>query len=1369
MQDHGISWSRVMSKCRVTNSRDEEIADQIEKDLHRTGCTGFEGAKQAVLKRVLVSYARWNPSVGYCQGFNMIGAMLLQMTSGNETLTLKVLIYLIEGVLPQGYFSQGLRGLAMDMAVFREILRLRKPTLHNHLSILQNGDENPPLTDVFTMHWFLTLFIHCLPTNSVLRIWDLVLLEGSEVLLRTALVLWTAIEPRILAVSSADEFYSVMGVVTREMLECGLMDPNALVKCVVSVGPFPFPGLADLRQQQRAIIQQDTPYKSFFLAKRELDNLKRHYAAMKDRQRATTIILKGLEASRVRVPGQRSNSLFVAPTMKKQVVNLAPSKPKMRRASSGCKVLIGNNNSTNINNGNINNRSNNVVVNGALQTVVGKSSSSQKTMTWDKAAPKIRSKTFRRRRTASASSHNTDSSSDTELCDSHSSLSDSSDSEGVWSETDNRWKKPKTKKKSDSPGSVSLKSNKSNLSLCPPPKDGEKDELSKIDSHPAVIINEGGGSVPGGSSGKSVTNHNHHLHHNHHNYHQHQHQLQVDETLPPLQSPGDKNSTGDDEQASPEGNYYDMNEVGACLPGKLGGAGVAIGLGHSETTNVDDDDDLHHHHHLHGHGHGHSTPAKILDASDSQHFLEEISRLGKSDSFYENLSKRICELQFQNLRILSTCNTTIDPKSLVLPEFEKSPLPSPSNPYSPRNFENGLLSGTDDIYLADSSLKLTPNPTPKNFLSPRGSLSSISDCHIGQLSPLLPRSPLLSPTTTTTTVSVETPLPKSRRSSYSKRTLSGKSSQSLSSIDIPDICVDAPQSSTTKSGQTLQLENGIVEEEDTLSCDHFQQHQSSQVIAESVSHFMITLKKTSNSHDDFYSSTTEFETECSEKCNNDDEDPQEWRGAASVTSPETSSAESKEQSSPVRKSSAAGLTLDLSGCSNSESSPIKPFTPLKTPDFLQLSSFINPDEILVVNSVETTCSSGGQQQQADSNSNILESILVSSSKPTMSCSSPKKIGGIKSPSKQDVRSCLVSPILSPDLTETSLKSKRSPTTSPAKDMMIPPRPKNFPVSPVAPEEFLLAAYMRETKNDCGADENGDNSGEISVSKDEYHNIDDSCVSPAFPTTACPCQCQTTEEINAVIRQNIAILQRLKLKPAYDLAIAERDENSALFDEEDEEYEDIGDFDEASSSDYSTGFPELSNFKEDDSSDRDSGLPTCSSKNSLSRKDSSTSEKCGGGGSGGGKSSKSGGSGAGLKHQDSSGCSSGSTTASGGAAHHHHHHHYQHQYESNGLADVTSGSSTSASRRRHSSGGSSGGGGGGVGNGSRSVSITSSTTVRRKSLTRTSSVGNTSSGQVSSSSPGGNGKGKQGSKTKNFNPFPTARRARARTTKFGLYN
>ena len=40
------------------------------------------------------------------------------------------------------------------------------------------------------MQWFLTLFSTCLPKEAVLRVWDLVFLEGNEVLLRTALAIW---------------------------------------------------------------------------------------------------------------------------------------------------------------------------------------------------------------------------------------------------------------------------------------------------------------------------------------------------------------------------------------------------------------------------------------------------------------------------------------------------------------------------------------------------------------------------------------------------------------------------------------------------------------------------------------------------------------------------------------------------------------------------------------------------------------------------------------------------------------------------------------------------------------------------------------------------------------------------------------------------------------------------------------------------------------------------------------------------------------------------------------------------------------------------------------------------------------------------
>ena len=53
----------------------------------------------------------------------------------------------------------------------------------------------PPLTNVFTMQWLLTLFSNVLPKDAVMRVWDLTFLQGNEVLLRTALALWDRLAP----------------------------------------------------------------------------------------------------------------------------------------------------------------------------------------------------------------------------------------------------------------------------------------------------------------------------------------------------------------------------------------------------------------------------------------------------------------------------------------------------------------------------------------------------------------------------------------------------------------------------------------------------------------------------------------------------------------------------------------------------------------------------------------------------------------------------------------------------------------------------------------------------------------------------------------------------------------------------------------------------------------------------------------------------------------------------------------------------------------------------------------------------------------------------------------------------------------------
>ncbi|XP_033017806.1 TBC1 domain family member 30 isoform X3 [Lacerta agilis] len=257
-----IDWDKTM---RFTfndrsNPDDDSMGIQIVKDLHRTGCSSYCGQEaeqdRVVLKRVLLAYARWNKSVGYCQGFNILAALILEVMEGNEGDALKIMIYLIDKVLPDSYFVNNLRALSVDMAVFRDLLRMKLPELSQHLDTLQRaanresgGGYEPPLTNVFTMQWFLTLFATCLPNHTVLKIWDSVFFEGSEIILRVALAIWAKLGEQIDCCETADEFYGTMGKLTQEMLEGDLIDSNELMQTVYSMSQFPFPQLAELREK----------------------------------------------------------------------------------------------------------------------------------------------------------------------------------------------------------------------------------------------------------------------------------------------------------------------------------------------------------------------------------------------------------------------------------------------------------------------------------------------------------------------------------------------------------------------------------------------------------------------------------------------------------------------------------------------------------------------------------------------------------------------------------------------------------------------------------------------------------------------------------------------------------------------------------------------------------------------------------------------------------------------------------------------------------------------------------------------------------------------------------------------------------------
>jgi hypothetical protein len=294
IKDLGVDWGKVKRVAfnDRSNPDDDELGIQIVKDLHRTGCSTFSGHEnerdRALLKRVLLAFARYNKSVGYCQGFNIIAALILEIVDKREEDALMCMIYLIDHVLPEGYFTNSMHSLAIDMAIFRELLKQRQPRLHAHLNELQfgvassssssnnnnnnnnnnqsnsNGSRSkkttanamattyePPLTNVFTMQWFLTLFATCLPKSVLLRVWDSIWLDGAEVLFRTALAIWDRLSVAIMrGAHSADQFYTMMSALSVRLLEKNsAIDENELIDKIYAYGAFPLPGLTELREK----------------------------------------------------------------------------------------------------------------------------------------------------------------------------------------------------------------------------------------------------------------------------------------------------------------------------------------------------------------------------------------------------------------------------------------------------------------------------------------------------------------------------------------------------------------------------------------------------------------------------------------------------------------------------------------------------------------------------------------------------------------------------------------------------------------------------------------------------------------------------------------------------------------------------------------------------------------------------------------------------------------------------------------------------------------------------------------------------------------------------------------------------------------
>uniref|UniRef100_A0AC34GDN1 Rab-GAP TBC domain-containing protein n=1 Tax=Panagrolaimus sp. ES5 TaxID=591445 RepID=A0AC34GDN1_9BILA len=176
-----------------------DLLRTMPNNLHFMSAT-CKGVTQ--LQSILRAYCLHNPTLGYCQGMNFIAATALLFVSPEDGFWF--LVAITEKLFDASYFDQSLTGAQADQEVLKEILERRYPRLAQHLE-----EHDIDLTTI-TLNWFLAIFFDAVPFQTMLRIWDIFLLEGSKILFRISIALLGLCEEEILARSDTISVIKVL-------------------------------------------------------------------------------------------------------------------------------------------------------------------------------------------------------------------------------------------------------------------------------------------------------------------------------------------------------------------------------------------------------------------------------------------------------------------------------------------------------------------------------------------------------------------------------------------------------------------------------------------------------------------------------------------------------------------------------------------------------------------------------------------------------------------------------------------------------------------------------------------------------------------------------------------------------------------------------------------------------------------------------------------------------------------------------------------------------------------------------------------------------------------------------------------------------
>nr|XP_043630837.1 TBC1 domain family member 2B-like [Erigeron canadensis] len=221
---------------------------QIDHDLPRTfpGHPWLDTPEgHAAVRRVLVGYSFRDSDVGYCQGLNYVAALLLLVMKTEEE-AFWMLAVLLENVLVNDCYTDNLSGCHVEQRVFKDLLTKKCPRLSVHLEAL--GFD----VSLVATEWFLCLFSKSLPSETTMRVWDVLFYEGAKVLFNVALAIFKMKEEELLLTHHVGDAIKIIQNTTHH-----LFDPDDLLTVAFDKISFMTTNISKQRKKQETVVMAE--------------------------------------------------------------------------------------------------------------------------------------------------------------------------------------------------------------------------------------------------------------------------------------------------------------------------------------------------------------------------------------------------------------------------------------------------------------------------------------------------------------------------------------------------------------------------------------------------------------------------------------------------------------------------------------------------------------------------------------------------------------------------------------------------------------------------------------------------------------------------------------------------------------------------------------------------------------------------------------------------------------------------------------------------------------------------------------------------------------------------------------------------------